>query len=67
MIVNVNAFDYSHSYDESNYNKLKEENYIVEFVNISDYLEDEELKEWYSLEEIKELEPKVIEREQKGS
>jgi len=61
MIVNVNVFDYSHSYDESNYNKLKEENYIVELVNISDYIEDAELKEWYSIEEIKELEPKVIE------
>lgn len=61
MIVNVNVFDYSHSYDESNYNKLKEENYIVELVNISDYIEDAELKEWYSIDEIKELEPKVIE------
>ena len=27
---------------------------------MSDYLEDEEFKEWYSLDEIKELESKVV-------
>jgi len=61
VLVDVYKFSFASRTDEKNYNKLKEENYIVEFVNISDYIEDAELKEWYSLEEIKELESRVLE------
>lgn len=60
MIVDITIFD-SGSIDEKNNDKLKEENYLVELTNISDYLEDEEAKEWYSLDEIRELEPRIIE------
>ena len=35
--------------------------YIVEFRNIGDYIEGEELKEYYTLEEIHNLEPSLVE------
>ena len=60
LIVDASIVSHKGDADYKNYEKLIEDSYIVEFVNISDYLEDEELKEWYTLDEIKELEPKVI-------
>lgn len=61
LLVNVSIFTQDVDNDYENYEKLIDDNYIVELVNISDYLEDEEVKEWYTLDEIKELEPKIIE------
>ena len=61
LIVDANIASLKSDADYKNYEKLIENSYIVEFVNISDYIEDEELKEWYSLDEIKKLEPRIIE------
>ena len=53
-LVNVVLFNI---YGEENVNIILDNNYIVDFVNISEYIEGEELKEYYTLEEIKALEP----------
>jgi hypothetical protein len=59
--VNSNVFSFPSSSGVLNWELIKEENYLVFLAEISDYIEDEELKEWYSLDEIKELEPSIIE------
>jgi len=46
---------------KENSEKIIENNYVVDFTNISDYVESETLKEYYTIEEIEELEPKIIE------
>mgnify|MGYP003308965279 CR=1 FL=1 len=61
LVVGANAFSSPYEDGVSNWNILEKENYLVFFKEISDYIEDEELKEWYSLDEIKELEPRIIE------
>ena len=59
MINDSGLFDDSNNF--SNEKLLKENNYIVWIRNVSDYIEDEEVKDWYTIEEIKELEPAIIE------
>lgn len=61
LVVGANAFSSPYEDGVSNWNILEKENYLVFFKEISDYLEDEEVKEWYSLDDIKELEPRIIE------
>jgi len=61
MISDVTIFTMRPERKAQNWQKLIDENYTIELVNISDYIEDEEVKEWYSLDEIKELEPRIIE------
>jgi hypothetical protein len=61
MIVDASVFSHPSGNDASNWEILEENNYLVFLAEISDYLEDEEVKEWYTLDEIKELEPKIIE------
>lgn len=61
LIVDASIVSHKADADYKNYEKIIYDNYIVEFVNISDYIEDAELKEWYSIEEIKDLEPRIIE------
>lgn len=46
---------------EDNMEKISDNKYIVDFVDIADYVEGETLKEYYTIEEIEELEPKIIE------
>lgn len=46
---------------KENSEKITNNSYVVDFANISDYVEGETLKEYYTLEEIEELEPKIIE------
>ena len=38
-----------------------ENNYVIKFTNLSDYIENLELKDYYTLDEIKELKPEIIE------
>jgi len=45
---------------ENNWNIIKENKYIIDFFNIGDYIENIELKEYYTLEEIKSIEPQLI-------
>lgn len=61
LIVGGNVFSSPYDSDVTNWDTLKEDNYLVFFDEISDYIEGYELKEWYSLDEIKELEPRIIE------
>jgi len=49
------------NYNEEYYNDLIENSYIVSLVDISDYIEGHVVKDYYTLEEIKELEPLVRE------
>ena len=46
---------------EDNMEKISDNKYIVDFVDIADYVEGETFKEYYTIEEIEELEPKIIE------
>ena len=51
-----------YDYDNIDNNKAILDNcYEVHFKDISDYIEGEELKDYYTLEEIQELEPKIVE------
>lgn len=47
-------------YNVSSTKIILDENYVVEFANINDYIKGHELKDYYTLDEIKELEPIVI-------
>ena len=49
------------TYNEKYYRYLMKNNYIIKFTNLSDLIENKELKEYYTLDEIKELEPEIIE------
>ena len=42
------------------YDSIRENNYQVCLNEIEDYIDDEELKAYYSLEEIRNLEPKIL-------
>lgn len=61
LVVGANVFSSPYDSDVSNWDILNENNYLVFFKEISDYLEDEEVRDWYSIDEIKELEPRIIE------
>ena len=45
----------------NNYQNIIDNNIVIELKNIDKYTNDIEIKEWYTIEEIKELEPKIIE------
>lgn len=49
------------TYNEDYYNYLINNNYVVSLANLSNYVEGIETKEYYTLEEIKELEPQILE------
>ena len=49
------------TYNERFYNYLRENNYLVWLEEVSDYVEGHNVKDYYTLEEIKELEPLVRE------
>jgi len=51
----------SRSYNEEYYKYLKENNYQICLANISDYVEGHISKEYYSLDEIRKLEPQIAE------
>ncbi len=51
----------STTYNEEYYNYLIENNYQVCLTEVSDYVEGHTGKEYYSLDEIKELEPQIAE------
>ena len=48
-------------YNEDYYKYLIDNNYIVSLANLSNYIEDIEVKEYYTLDEIRELEPQILE------
>lgn len=56
---NVNIPDYNW-YSKTNFNKINDNKYIIAFKDIGDYVEGESVKKYYSLNEIEELEPKII-------
>ena len=47
-------------YGKDNYNNLFENYDIVYFHEINDYIENEFCKDWYTYDEIKELEPQIL-------
>ncbi len=49
------------TYNENFYNYLRENNYQVCLNEVNDYVEDFETKEYYSIDDIKELEPQIEE------
>ena len=49
------------TYNEKYYNYLRENNYHVCLTEVSDYIEGYTGKKYYSLDEIKELEPQIAE------
>ena len=59
----VDVIILTNPYDDSvrNNKVILDNNYVVEFRNINDYIEGHNLQEYYTLEEIKNLEPIIIE------
>lgn len=60
MVVDITAFD-TGSYSKENWEIIKNDNYIIDFADIGDYVEGEKTKDYYTIDEIRELEPKIIE------
>lgn len=65
-IANENLICYNDGIDDYVYNKdyydyLMKNNYIVSLSDLANYIEDIEVKEYYSLDEIRELEPQILE------
>ena len=60
LIVDVFIGDSENSYANINNSYILDNCYVVELRNIGDYIEGEELKEYYTLDEIKELEPAIV-------
>ena len=62
-LLNENMSVYSDGittiYNEEYYNYLRENNYQVCLTEVNDYVEGHNDKEYYSLDEIKELEPQI--------
>lgn len=61
LISFTNIGDTQYGADYKNFKCLYDNNYVVEFNEISDYVEGEETKEYYTLEEIRALEPIIVE------
>lgn len=59
LLVYSNGIGTRYNYDYYEY--IVENNYQVPLLNVSDYVEGHESKEYYSLDEIKELEPQICE------
>lgn len=49
-------------YNISSTKIILDDYYVVKFVDINDYMEEYELKDYYTLDEIEELEPVIIEK-----
>lgn len=59
MLVNASSFVYLDA-DKQNYKNIVNNKHVIDFVDISDYIEKEELKDYYTLEEIKNLETDIL-------
>lgn len=57
----VHSNNLTTTYNEEYYNYLVDNTYHVYLPSIDDYIEREQVKEYYTLDEIKELEPKILE------
>ena len=57
----VHSNNLTTTYNEEYYNYLVDNTYHVYLPSIGDYVEGEQVKEYYTLDEIKELEPKILE------
>lgn len=60
LIVDTSVFSLPVDNNVANWDIIDDNNYIVDFVNIGDYIEGEQLKEYYTLEEIRNLEPAIV-------
>ena len=60
MIVDGDLISVSSDEEVINWDKITEGNHVFDFAYIGEYLENPEYKEWYTLDEIKELELVVI-------
>lgn len=60
MIVDGSLISVSSDEEVRNWDKITEGNHVFDFAYIDEYLENPEYKEWYTLEEIKELELVII-------
>lgn len=60
MLVNASYLVFLDA-DKQNYKKIVNDKYVIDFLDISDYVEDEEVKDYYTFEEIKNLEVKILE------
>ena len=60
MLVNASYLLYLDA-DKQNYKNIVNDKYVIDFVDISDYIENEKLKDYYTFEEIKNLEIKILE------
>lgn len=63
LIVNISLKDdfVSIREDEKNWETISNNAYIVDFKNLEAYIEGEPSKDFYTIEEIKNLEPKIVE------
>ena len=61
LIVNISIATTYGDTNVKNNDVILDNCYVVEFRNIGDYIEGEELKENYTLEEIQNLEPAIVE------
>ena len=61
LICDVTIFTHYDDFSVDNNDILLDNCYEVHLKDISDYIEGEELKDYYTLEEIQELEPKIVE------
>ena len=61
LIVDVFILTTPNDASIKNNRVILDNNYVVEFRNINDYIEGHNLQEYYTLEEIKNLEPHIIE------
>lgn len=61
LIVDISITTTFNNINVKNNNIILDNCYVVEFKDISDYIEGETLKEYYTLEEIKKLEPEIVE------
>lgn len=60
MLVDGTLISFPEDEEVINWDKIIEGNHIFDFAYIDDYLENPEYKEWYTLEEIKELEQVIV-------
>lgn len=60
LIVDASVGDAVNSYDAINNSIILDNCYVVEFRNIGDYIEGEQLKDYYTLDEIRALEPVIV-------
>lgn len=61
LLLELTFLNVFFSDDRNKYDKFIENNYIVNLRDIENYIEGTELKEYYTLDEIHKLEPKILE------